>query len=163
VERGKNNPGLTFADVLGHLHEAFYRVDASFSARLLHTLQPDMPTWDLHIGQNTGIRIPAYHSRDQIATAVKRYGELARWFAAYRDSPDGTALLRLFDTRFPASGISDIKKIDLVLCRRAEQLLLIMDGLSVTKLSSVCRMFGVPPNIRFFMPVRLPLGAAFSK
>jgi hypothetical protein len=113
--QNKKGAEISFEDVLSYLHKKTGRVEASFSSKLLHTLRPDFPTWDKWIGIHTGIKIPAYNANNRIAKVVEQYSNLVVQFNVYKKSENGRALLKLFDKQFPNSGITDIKKIDLVL------------------------------------------------
>jgi hypothetical protein len=117
MQENKKNEKLDFATVLRHFYKEFSNVEASFSAKLLHTIRPyDLPTWDDFIGKNTKVEIPKGGAKEQRITAtVEKYDELTKWFNDYRNSENGRKMLSLFDQSFPSFDISDIKKIDLVL------------------------------------------------
>jgi hypothetical protein len=90
-------------------------VEASFASKLLHTLRPDFPTWDIWIGKCSGIKIPATGIKDQFAVAVERYAKLTAWFDDYIRSKEGKIVLKLFNRYYPAFNLTDAKKIDLVM------------------------------------------------
>jgi len=46
---------------------------------------------------------------------VRLYDELRDGYRDFIPSPTGTLICSLFDNRFPGSGLTDLKKIDLVL------------------------------------------------
>jgi hypothetical protein len=118
MQEHKKNKKLTFKETLRYFNEIPpKRVEASFSSKLLHTLLPEKyPTWDEFIGRNTKITIPkAGTPKEKFDKAVKGYEQLIQWFKSYRDSTNGKDMLALFEKYYPNSGISDIKKIDLVL------------------------------------------------
>jgi hypothetical protein len=115
MEKKKGNTSLTFEKVLADLKLFRGTVEASFAAKLLHTLHPGFPTWDRWIGKYTKIKIPGSGVKDQFTVAVERYGKLTAWFDNYIHSKTGKAILRLFDQYYPAFSLTDTKKIDLVL------------------------------------------------
>ncbi|MDR0474878.1 MAG: hypothetical protein LBH43_14535 [Treponema sp.] len=123
MQKNKTNSALTFEAVIRHFYKEFGSVEASFSAKLLHTIQPDKPTWDQWIGKNTKITIPpSMPGKDeQLKIAVKQYAKLIECFNEYRTSEEGKKLLRMFDKQYPNSGISDTKKVDLVLWQIREK------------------------------------------
>jgi hypothetical protein len=114
MEKKKGNSSLTFEKVLADLKPFRETVEASFAAKLLHTLHPDFPTWDRWIGKYTGIKIPGPGVK-QFAVAVEQYGKLTAWFDGYSRSKTGKVVLRLFDQYYPAFCLTNTKKIDLVL------------------------------------------------
>jgi hypothetical protein len=125
MQKNKGNASLTFEKVLAHLRTFRGTVEASFSAKLLHTLRPDFPTWDQWIGKHTGIKIPRSGSgaKDQFTVAVERYGKLTACFNNYIQSKNGKATLRLFNRYYPAFSLTDTKKIDLVLWQMRKKII----------------------------------------
>jgi hypothetical protein len=110
---------LQFKEVLDYLFTIEHTVEASFASKLLHTINhAKFPTWDRWIGKNTGIIIPPTMAvkEKQKQKATEGYAELVQWFADYRQSENGKKMLAEFDKNFACfTGITDIKKIDLVL------------------------------------------------
>lgn len=111
----KKGQAVSFEDIFTAILKKTGRFEASFSAKLLHTLRPEFPAWDMWIGKNTGIKIPAYNLIKRKDKIIERYGLLVTWFNDYKKSENGKTMLRLFDGCFPKSGITSTKKIDLVL------------------------------------------------
>jgi hypothetical protein len=119
MENNKGNTALDFEKILTHLRRVDDTLEASFSAKLLHTLKPNFPTWDQWIGKYTRIKIPASGVKDRFGAAVERYDRLTAWFNDYSSSKEGKQALRLFDEYFPCykTRITAVKKIDFILWR----------------------------------------------
>jgi hypothetical protein len=115
MQKNKGNASLAFEKVLARLRTFQGTMEASFAAKLLHTLRPDFPTWDKWIGKHTGIKIPGSGVNDQFTAAVEQYDKLTAWFNDCIQSKTGKAALRLFDRYYPAFSLTATKKIDLLL------------------------------------------------
>ena len=51
-ESQKNNKHLTFEMIIRYLYEKTGQVEASFSSKLLSTVNPNMPIWDIYVLKN---------------------------------------------------------------------------------------------------------------
>lgn len=111
---------MTFEEILRFFWERLGRVEASFSSKLLATVNPDMPVWDREVLKNLGLKPPLFHDRYRIAKTEKLYNAIIRWYSTYLKTERGKSQLLAFDQRFPQSGISDLKKIDLILWQTRE-------------------------------------------
>jgi len=119
MQEHKNDNALTFEKILRYLCEASgkTRVDASFSSKLLHTVNPDMPIWDSHVLKALGIEAPeSYKDKEiQIGKSVETYDHLVRWYDERRHSGEAKRLAEAFDEAIPGAQISETKKVDWVL------------------------------------------------
>jgi hypothetical protein len=114
MEQAKAQP-MSFAEVLCAMHEAVASVEASFSSKLVATLNPSQPVWDQFVLSNFGLRKPYPYQSDQLDRTITVYEELRRRYAALVDSTEGRLLCHAFVERFPGANLTDIKRIDLVL------------------------------------------------
>ncbi|RYF85774.1 MAG: hypothetical protein EOO00_13840 [Chitinophagaceae bacterium] len=115
LERNKTNKSFSFMDVLSELCP-LGKLEASFSSKLIATINPEMPVWDTEVlkHMNGELEIDV-HSEDRIQAAGAKYAAMINWYQMKVHSSEGKTIVAEFDRRFPASGISDVKKIDLVL------------------------------------------------
>ena len=116
--REKNNPAPSFGEVLAEIHDRTGRVEASFSSKLVATIDADLPVWDRHVLDNLGLR-PPYSSMNpqrRLSRCSELYSEILAWTsAAIRQAWFGE-WQRRFDTAFPQfTHFSDTKKLDLLL------------------------------------------------
>lgn len=111
LEQNKRNQALTFADILTYLYQETGSIHASFSSKLLATVNPDMPIWDKFVLQNLGLRTPYYYEKDRLQKTVQLYLRICDW---YRSS-EAAEKLNEFNRLFPDVDISDVKKIDFIL------------------------------------------------
>lgn len=111
LEENKDNRALTFEKVLTHLYEETGSIHASFSSKLLATINPDMPIWDKFVLQNLGLRTPYYYEKDRLQKTVLLYQRICDWYK----SEEAMEKLQFFNEMFPNTEISDVKKIDFIL------------------------------------------------
>ena len=111
LEQNKHNRELTFEDILTYLYQETGSIHASFSSKLLATVNPDMPIWDKFVLQNLGLRTPYYYEKDRFQKTVQLYRRICDWYK----SSEAKEKLNEFNRLFPNAEISDVKKIDFIL------------------------------------------------
>ncbi|EPG67753.1 hypothetical protein LEP1GSC061_0903 [Leptospira wolffii serovar Khorat str. Khorat-H2] len=109
----KENP--SFEKTVRYLKEKTGRVEASFSSKLVATLNPEQPIWDSIVLGNLELEIPKASDPDRLDRIVQLYSEIQDWYADYLSSETGQEAVRLFDEKYPENKISDLKKIDFIL------------------------------------------------
>ena len=111
LEKSKNNPCLTFEEILTYLYNETGSIHASFSSKLLATVNPNMPIWDKFVLQNLGLRVPYSYEKDRLPKTVRLYQQICDWY----ESEQAREKLKVFNEMFPNEDISDVKKIDFIL------------------------------------------------
>ena len=111
LEQNKDNAHLTFEDILAYLYKETGAVHASFSSKLLATVNPDMPIWDKFVLQNLGLRTPYHYEKDRLQKTSQLYQRICDWY----ESEQAKEKLQVFNELFPNVDISDVKKIDFIL------------------------------------------------
>jgi len=114
LEQHKNSD-LEFKEVLFYLYEKTGKIEPSFSSKLLATVNPDMPVWDMNVLSQLSLKAPAYSSNDRLNKTVDVYYALQGWYNNYLRTPNATELIERFDTLFPNDRLTTIKKVDLAL------------------------------------------------
>ncbi len=114
LEECKTKP-LEFNKILKTLNEKLGRIEASFSSKLLATINTSMPIWDAFVLENLNLKKPAQYSKTRIEDTVKLYNQIIDWYKNIIISTEGIQMLEIFENEYPESGISDIKKIDFIL------------------------------------------------
>ncbi|MCA1792103.1 MAG: hypothetical protein LC667_20305 [Thioalkalivibrio sp.] len=114
LEDAKAAP-ITFAEALRTLREHTGRLEASFSSKLVHTVDPILPVLDRFVLANIGLRLPYANARQRERRLVELFEELRARYRALKARTLGHRIREHFDQAFPGSGVSDLKKIDLVL------------------------------------------------
>ena len=115
---------ITFEDVLMYLYNSTSRVEASFSSKMLATINPNMPIWDTNVLSQLSITPPRYNQKDrlkQLKEAVKKYAIIEDWYINYLKTQNAKDVLDVFDEMFPNIQMTDVKKIDWALWSMGEK------------------------------------------
>lgn len=114
----RKNAGATFEEALEELKSANGKLEISFSSKLVHVIDPDQPIWDRNVSVlHFGMRVPGYGKPIDVrqAEVIRVYHDYCRRFYDYLDSTEGQTLIRLFDEKYPDSGLTAVKKVDFIL------------------------------------------------
>lgn len=109
LEREKNNPSLTFSQVLTYLYEQTGVITPSFSSKLLATVRPEMPVWDRFVLKNGGLKAPYYGDKKRMEKTEEVYRAICDWYT----TPAAKDCLAVFSAHFPHVPITDTKKLTL--------------------------------------------------
>jgi len=107
--------GIDFSRALNEIKHRTGRVEASFASKLVATLDPRKPVIDKFVLRQLVLRLPYWSATDRIPQTVHLYQDLCDRYRELIQSPAGKMIQDSFDRRFPDSGLTDLKKIDLVL------------------------------------------------
>ena len=97
LEQHKHNRELTFEDIVTYLYRETSSIHASFSSKLLATVNPDMPIWDKFVLQNLGLRTPYHYESNRLQKTVQLYERICEWYK----SSEATEKLNEFNKLFP--------------------------------------------------------------
>ena len=114
MEKQKNRD-VTFEETLRYLHASLGRIEASFSSKLVATINPNKPVWDEFVLQNLGIKKPTTYSKNRIEKTIEIYMGIEGFYANFLKSNECQALLVEFDSHFPNTNLTQTKKVDLLL------------------------------------------------
>ena len=105
-----------FSDVLDTIHGITGRYEPSFASKLVATIDPKKPVWDVHVLGHTNHTAPSYANKAKLSLAKVAYASMESWYAAFLLSPEGKLCVSEFDRlvlsheRFTA-----LKKVDFIL------------------------------------------------
>jgi hypothetical protein len=108
------NKDVEFYEVLNHFYMRFNRIEASFSSKLIATINPNQPIIDQYVLKNLNLKKPTYSDRNRLIKTVQVYADVCKGLNEIRESEEGKEIIRQFDEKYPNFSITDIKKIDLV-------------------------------------------------
>lgn len=112
-ESQKHNKNLKFEDVIRYLYEKTGQVEASFSSKLLSTINPNMPIWDAYVLKNIGLKMKMGKPKDRIEQSIKLYQDIRETYMILVKSDWGKTSIATFDELLPNfRWINKIKKID---------------------------------------------------
>ena len=102
-----------FGDVLHRLYDATGNVEASFSSKMIATLNPQMPIWDRYVIQSLGIEVPKYGEEKRLDIIIMMYDQIVAWYKDFLQSEKARECIMMFDGLLTDyQWISDVKKID---------------------------------------------------
>lgn len=107
--------GAHFAQVLRTMHAATGRYEASFASKLVATLDPTQPVIDRFVLENFGLRLPYPYQKNRETRILQVHAELCAKYEALLASDVGRLIREKVEARYPGTGISDLKRVDLVL------------------------------------------------
>ena len=113
---------ISFPKILKYLHEALGRYEPSFSSKLLHTHNPNMPIWDSNILKNIKIEPPSYDTHDRMVKTIEVYEDIINWYKEYLNTDEAKLIIKIFDNLVNEPSITDLKKIDFFLWKKPAEL-----------------------------------------
>lgn len=114
----RKDVGASFEEALEELKNSNGKLEISFASKLVHVIDPTQPIWDRNVSVlHFGMKAPGYGKPIGVrqAEAIKVYHDYSDMFYEYLKSNDGQELIRLFDDKYPNSGLTDVKKLDFIL------------------------------------------------
>lgn len=111
------NKKITFTKVLQYFYERFGRLEASFSSKVVATINPDMPIWDSEVLKRLKIKTPAYtlSSTERFEQTVEKYNQITLWYRDFMNSVEAKDMIETFDKEIGMTNIAPTKKIDFIL------------------------------------------------
>ena len=122
MEKLKGEINLDFETVFDRVYEIAHTDEVSFSSKMLHTINPDLPIWDSIVAE------------DHFGMKVRYYKAYLREFNKYKLSKKGQYVIGMFDkicgdlfgkdsleANKAKACITDTKKIDFVLWQCREE------------------------------------------
>jgi hypothetical protein len=107
--------GIDFPEALKEINHRTGSIEASFASKLVATLDPSKPVIDKFVLEHFALHLPRWGLSDRLAKTIALYDDLRDKYSAFVQSPTGKLIRELFDSRYPCSDVTELKKIDLVL------------------------------------------------
>lgn len=105
-----------FDKVLEELYRVTGRYEPSFASKLVATIDPSKPIWDVYVLANTGHKAPSYSSRNKLSLARAAYASIERWYSDFLQSDEGKFCVGEFDRFAPShQWFTAVKKVDFIL------------------------------------------------
>lgn len=107
---------VTFDSVLDAIFQNTGRYEPSFASKLVATLDPSKPVWDVHVLANTGHPAPSYSHASKISLAKVAYKSITHWYADFLESSEGQLCVSEFNRLVPEHiEFTSLKKVDFIL------------------------------------------------
>lgn len=112
--RKRSNP--TFGEILLRLQQKTGQIEASFSSKMLATLDADMPIWDSNVLKVLNLKLTGNTTEMKMSNAVVLYDRICRWYKAFLQTENAKKMIERLDNEFPEfKEMSPTKKIDFIL------------------------------------------------
>lgn len=106
----------SFECIIRTMYEATGNIEASFSSKMLATINTDMPIWDRYVVQNLCLNMKGSTKEDQLKCAVDLYAQMISWYEDFLQTKNGRDCIVEFGRTLPGYvWMSDVKKIDFYL------------------------------------------------
>ena len=106
----------SFEFIIRAMYDATGNIEASFSSKMLATINVDMPIWDRYVVQNLCLTMKGRTKEDQLNCAINLYDQMIRWYTEFLQTKNGKDCIAEFDRTLPGYiWMSDVKKIDFFL------------------------------------------------
>lgn len=103
----------TFEKIITALYEKTGCVEASFSSKMLATLDADRPMWDRFVLQSLDLKLEGKNQDEKVKNAITIYEGIEKWYSYYLNTVNASHCLQVFDQMMPQyQWISSVKKID---------------------------------------------------
>ena len=106
----------SFEQIIRVLYKNTGNIEASFSSKMLATINTDMPIWDRYVFHNLCLNVKGKTKEEQLRCTVDLYDQMVRWYSIFLDTPNGRECIEEFDRILPEyKWMSSVKKIDFYL------------------------------------------------
>ena len=106
----------SFEQIIRVLYKNTGNIEASFSSKMLATINSDMPIWDRYVVHNLCLNVKGKTKEEQLRCTVDLYDQMVRWYSIFLDTPNGRECIEEFDRILPEyKWMSSVKKIDFYL------------------------------------------------
>lgn len=117
LQEKRSSKEITYEEIIDHLFKETGWVEASFSSKLLATIDPEKPILDSQVLDNLGLEIKGATKANKVASAKTCYAEIVNRYKNYQKTDAYHDAIAMFDAHFPSykDSLTDIKKIDFFL------------------------------------------------
>jgi hypothetical protein len=78
----KKNIAPSFEEIITELYKKTGNFEASFSSKMIATLNDGMPIWDQYILGNLGLKLNG-HKEEKLKNAIALYEDICNWYTSY--------------------------------------------------------------------------------
>ena len=111
----------SFEMIITELYHLTGNVEASFSSKMLATIDPSKPIWDQYVLQNLGLALTGKTQEEKLANAIHLYDQIEKWYKDYLTTAEAQENIEVFNRLLPEyAWVSDTKKIDCLLWSRRD-------------------------------------------
>ena len=102
----------SFKQIITELYRLTGNVEASFSSKMLATIDASKPIWDQYVLQNLGFELMGKTQEEKLQNAVALYAQIVNWYTDYLTTDEARKNIREFNRLLPEyAWVNDTKKI----------------------------------------------------
>lgn len=106
----------SFEEIITALYDATGNIEASFSSKMLATIDDSKPIWDQYVLQNLGLELTGKTQEEKLQNAIVLYDAIVSWYNVYLQTDEAHENILEFNRWLPQySWVSNVKKIDCLL------------------------------------------------
>lgn len=114
-ERVKNNKSITFDTIVKDLLLETGNIEASFSSKMLSTINPDMPIWDQYVLKNLGLEVRGTKKDEKLISTIDTYHKIVEIEQNLLNREDVKKTISDFKNEYKEYNLSDIKILDYII------------------------------------------------
>ena len=114
-ERVKNNKNIKFEEILRYIYKKTGCIEASFSSKMLATINPNMPIWDQYVLKNLNIEVLGKNKQEKLDNTINTYYKIIEIEKQKMEQQDIIQAIKEFKQEFKEYELSDIKILDYIL------------------------------------------------
>jgi len=114
-EKNKNNDNLTFEQVIRYLYKKTGNIEASFSSKLLATINPKMPIWDQYVIKNLKLSLSGNTKEEQLKNAIDLYDKIVDKYNCLLQREDIKIVINQLNCILKKYKMEDTKILDFIL------------------------------------------------
>lgn len=120
-EKIKNDSNIDFKTILIELSGEEGDIEASFSSKLLATINQDMPIWDKYVIRNLDCKITGKTRKEKIESTIKTYDDLIKKEHELLKNKEVKDTINKIKSIFKEYNLTDIKILDYILWNDREK------------------------------------------
>lgn len=106
----------TFGYIITELYRQTGNIEASFSSKMLATLDPDRPIWDQFVLKSLEYALTGHGREEILENAIRIYADIEAWYGRFLSTDRANACIEVFDRTLPDyTWLSRVKKVDFFL------------------------------------------------
>ena len=113
--KNRNYKNITFDEILDYMYKNTGNIEASFSSKMLSTINPNMPIWDQYVLKNLDIRVDNGSKDERLKNTKIAYKKIIEDVDNKLKDKMIQNTIKEFREFFPELKLSDVKILDFIL------------------------------------------------
>ena len=85
----------SFGQIITELYQNTGNIEASFSSKMLATINASKPIWDQYVLQNLGLALTGKTKEEKLQNAVRLYDSIVAWYEEYLKTDEANENINL--------------------------------------------------------------------